>query len=211
MTDSYHQQRLNMLESQIRPFSVIDTRILHAFESVPREAYIPESRRGMAYLGGDLPMGQGRFLVEPASYARLLQAAAIGPEAQVLDIGCLSGYTTAILSHLTPHVVGLDTAEWIATAPAGELVFEAGSLVEGVTPPRLFDVIVINGAIQQIPETIIAQLNENGVIATFWRGVRNQGHAALYRLHNGDLHEQVLFDAFVPVLPGFEKQEGFAL
>ena len=214
MIDTYHQQRLNMLDSQIKPFSVINVRILKAFESVAREEYIPAERSGMAYLGGDLPMGHGRFMVEPAAYARLLQEAHIGPDTKVLDIGCLTGYSTAIISQLTSNVVGLDTVEWVAQAKNiahQSLNFEAGTLTTGTVLLGPFDVIVINGAIQQIPETIIDQLEEGGLIATFWRGVRNQGHAALYHKRNGDLHEQVLFDAFVPVLPGFEKDEGFSL
>jgi protein-L-isoaspartate(D-aspartate) O-methyltransferase len=210
MTD-FTQQRLNMLESQIRPFSVTDQRVLQAFQTVAREEYIPAERRGLSYLGGDLPMGQGRFMVEPAAHARLLQEAAISPEMSVLDIGCLTGYSTAILSHITPHVVGLDTVEWVAQAKnlaRNSLEFTAGALDEGFHLKE-FDVIVINGAVQKIPAAITAQLKEGGVIATFWRGIRNQGHAVLYHKQNGALREQVLFDAFAPVLPGFENQEGF--
>lgn len=214
MIDTYHQQRLNMLDGQIKPFSVINTRILNAFESVAREEYIPLERRALAYLGGDLPMGNGRFQIEPAAHARLIQEAHIQPDAKVLDIGCMTGYSTAILSHLTSNVVGLDSVEWVAQAKNlahQSLNFEAGDLTTGLPLSGPFDVIVINGAIQQIPEAIIGQLEEGGIIATFWRGVRNQGHAVLYHKRNGDLHEQVLFDAFVSILPGFEKLEGFSL
>lgn len=213
MPQSYQQQRLNMVENQIKPFSVINPRVLKAFGSVAREEYIPAERRGLAYLGGDLPMGQGRFMLEPAIHARLLQELPIEPESKILDIGCLTGYSTAILSQLAPDVLGLDSVEWVAQAKnlAHEsLAFEAGSLETGAALSAPFDIIIINGAIQYMPETIINQVKEGGVIAAFWRGVRNQGHAALYHKYNGDLREQVLFDAVVPVLPGYEKQEGFA-
>lgn len=212
MTDSYTLQRLNMLESQIRPFSVINDRVLNAFESVAREEYIPLERRGLAYLGGDLPMGHGRFMVEPAAYARLLQEAHIGPDDKVLDVGCMTGYTTAILSYLTPHVTGVDTVEWVAQAKnlaRDSLNFDAGTLATGLPLQGPFDVIVLNGAVQKISEELIAQLKEGGIIAAFWRGVRNQGYAALYHKQKGDLREQVLFDAFVPVLPGFELEAEF--
>jgi protein-L-isoaspartate(D-aspartate) O-methyltransferase len=212
MTDSYRQQRINMLDSQIKPFSVINDRILNAFDSVAREEYIPAERRSLAYLGGDLPMGGGRFMLEPAVHARLLQEVHISPEMKVLDIGCMSGYSTAIISHLTNHVIGVDTVEWIAQAKNlahQSLEFTAGALDTGAPLNGPFDVIVLNGAVQQIPDELLAQLKEDGVIATFWRGVRNQGHAVIYHKHNGALHEQILFDAFVPVLPGFEKHEGF--
>ncbi len=211
MTD-YTQQRLNMLESQIRPFSVANPAVLKAFQTVAREEYIPLERRGLAYLGGDLPMGQGRFMVEPAAYARLLQEAQITPESSVLDIGCLTGYSTAIISHLTNHVIGMDTVEWVAQAKnlaRNSLEFVEGALDSAPAAQGPFDVIVINGAVQKVPAAITAQLKEGGVIATFWRGVRNQGHAVLYHKQSGILREQVLFDAFAPVLPGFENQEGF--
>ena len=212
MIDSYHQQRLNMLDSQIKPFSVINDRILNAFESVAREEYIPAERRSLAYLGGDFPVGQGRFMLDPANHARLLQAIHIDGNKSVLDIGCLTGYSTAIISHLTNQVIGLDNVEFVAQAKNlahQSLEFIAGALDAGAPLNGPFDVIVINGAVQYIPDQILAQLKENGVIATFWRGVRNQGHAVLYHKQKNNLHEQILFDAFVPVLPGFEKNEGF--
>lgn len=215
---TYSQQRANMVECQIQPFSVVDQRVLEAFHAIPREDFLPDERRGIAYLGEDLPMGEGRFLLEPAAYARLLQETGLHSESRVLDVGCLTGYSTAILNSLSSHVCGLDSAEWVQKArkiaEASGLAlpdFFIGALTDGVPDQGPFDVIVINGAVQVVPKALTDQLAEGGVIATFWRGERNQGHAVLYRKYNGTLHQEILFDAFIPLLAGFEAEKGFSL
>ncbi|MDB5478401.1 MAG: protein-L-isoaspartate O-methyltransferase [Alphaproteobacteria bacterium] len=211
-SSSFETARFNMVESQIRPFSVMNEQVINAFSSVAREEYIPVERRNLAYLGGDLPMGKGRFMVEPAGYARLLQEAHIVPGMRVLDIGCLTGYTTAILSYLTAEVTGLDSVEWVMQAKNlahQSLNFVAGELAAGAPLQGPFDVIVLNGAVQRIPEALIAQVKEGGLIACFWRGQRSDGHGVLYHKQKNALRQQILFDAFVPILPGFEEQPGF--
>lgn len=216
MTQLFIQQRHNMVESQIKPFYVINENVLNAFRQVAREPYIPAERRGMAYLGEHLPMGEGRFLVEPAIHARLIQECSIGSTQpfKVLDVGCLNGYTSAILQCLTPHVVGLDRMEWTdkakETAPKG-IEFLSGSLTDKVWLHSAFDLIVINGAVSDIPDTMIQQLKEGGRIGTYWRDAHAQkGYAVLYHKQNNILREQILFDAFVPFLPGYKKEEGFS-
>lgn len=218
----YSQQRAHMVDGQIQPSGVTDARILNAFRTIPREDFLPDERRGIAYLGDDLPMGEGRFLLEPAAYARLLQGADIRSETRVLDVGCLTGYSTAILGSLSSFVCGLDASDWIhqarKIASASGLALPElfiGELSGGVPDKAPFDCIVINGAVQFVPETLAAQLAENGVIATFWRGSDRQsirqGQAVLYRKIGGVLHREPLFDAFVPLLPEFATEQGFRL
>jgi protein-L-isoaspartate(D-aspartate) O-methyltransferase len=216
MVASYTHQRLNMLESQIKPFSVFNEAVLEAFEAIPREDFIPDERRGLAYLGEELPMGEGRFLLEPAVHARLLQEAGVASGMRALDIGCLTGYSTAILSSLCSHVCGVDSQEWIMQAKkiaenSGLAVpdFYIGALTDGLSMAAPYDLIVINGAVQTIPQAIADQVVEGGKIATFYRAGRGSGYAVLYHKHKGNLRQQTLFDAFVPLLPGFAKAEGF--
>lgn len=214
MTVSFSQVRQNMIDSQIRPFSVIDKRIIEAFATLPREAFLPDSLKSMAYLGEDLPMGDGRVLIEPPAYARLLQEAAIEPTHHVLDGGCLTGYTSCILASLAEKVTAADEGKWIAQAKANATQFGFNNInfitaTNGdVQSADSFDVIVINGAVDVIPASLTAQLKEGGRIATFIRdGVA--GHAVLYHKHKNGLHKQILFDAFVPLFPGFAKEESF--
>jgi len=216
MLNSYTNQRLNMLEGQIKAFSVFNEAVLSAFAAIPREDFIPDERRGLAYLGEELPMGQGRFMVEPACYARLVQEANITQGLKVLDVGCLTGYSTAILNSLSSHVCGIDHQEWIMHAKkiaenSGLAMpdFYIGDLTKGLAEQAPFDVIMINGAVQQIPNALIDQLKDGGRIAAFWRSERGEGHAVLYHKHKNGLRQQRLFDAFVPLLAGFEQKEGF--
>ena len=116
MKTNFATARLNMIESQIKPFNVVDKRILQAFSNVKREDFVPSERKGLAYSDEDLPMGGDRFMIEPPAYAKLLQEAGIEEDSTVLDIGCLTGYTTAILAQLARAVVAVDDAVWIAKA-----------------------------------------------------------------------------------------------
>lgn len=215
MKTSYNAQRLNMLECQIKPFSVIDGRVLQAFETVAREEFVPAEQKKLAYLDEDLPVGNGRFMLEPPAFARLLQEANITENDKVLDVGCLGGYSTAILARLAGHVVALDDEAWVAQArknlgeTAANVQFVTGPLVAGDSAHAFYDVIVINGAIQKMPDSLIAQVKDGGTIACFWRNERGNAHAVVYTRHGESLKQRILFDAFVPVLPGFEAVEGF--
>lgn len=216
MKNAFATARQNMIDSQIKPFSVTDARVLEAFATVEREAFVPSERQGLAYVGEDLPVGEGRYLIEPPAYARLLQAAEIEADHIVLDVGALTGYTSTILARLAKAVFAVDEAEWVnkakkitAKTEAHNIVFVPGNLANGCSQHAPYDVIVINGAVQTIPQALVNQLKDGGKIATFFRDDKGESHAVIYHKHKGDLRKQIIFDAFVPVLNGFEKAEGF--
>ena len=216
MSLSFATSRRNMVDCQIKPFSVNDERVLAAFAAVPREEFVPPALKDHAYTGEDLPLGHGRFLLDASAYARLLQEASIDPKARVLDIGCLYGYSSAILSHLAAQVVALDAAPMIEAAKKNafeNVTFVAGDMTKGVSQSGPYDVIIINGAVQQVPSTLIEQLHDGGVIATFTRNRLGKelasGQAVVYHKTGKVLRAITVFDAMVPMLPGFEKAEGF--
>ncbi len=209
--------RTNMIDGQIKPFGVNDEVLLHAFNEVPREAFVPSEWAASAYAGEHIPMGQGRYLLDAALYARLLQAMALPVEARVLDIGCLYGYSSAVLSQLVREVVAVDSAPWSEKAKTilgslknANIAVETAELTAGVPGRAPYDVIVINGAVQNIPDALWRQLKPDGFIATFVRNASGPelaaGQAVILRK---DTAPRVLFDALVPVLKGFEKAEGF--
>lgn len=217
MKKAFATARQNMIDSQIKPFSVTDTRVLDAFAAVHREEYVSAERQGLAYLGEDLLMEEGRYLIEPPAYARLLQAAELQPDHIVLDVGCLTGYTSAILAHLVSAVIAVDTAEWVTKAKKTtvkadlqNIVYVPGSLINGSAQQGPYDVIFINGSVQTIPQALVNQLKDNGKIATFYRDDKGESHAVLYHKHKGDLRKQIIFDAFIPLLKDFQKAEGFS-
>ena len=162
--------RFNMVESQLRTNKVTDLRLLGAFETVPRERFVPEPLRGIAYIDEDVPLGGGRFVMEPRVLARLLQAADPGPEDVALDLGCGSGYATAILSRLVATVVALEDDAALAAAANRTLekleidnaVVVEGRLTEGYPKQAPYNVILLGGAVAEVPAAIADQLAEGG-------------------------------------------------
>ncbi len=210
MPKTFSEARFNMVESQIRPFSVTDEKVLKAFRETPREQFVPAGMAAQAYQGEELNIGGNRFLIEAPAYARLVQGAELAPDAHVLDVGCLQGYSSAILARVAGSVVALDSDEWIVQAKKNKpdkVIFVAGKLAEGAKSKAPYDAIFINGAVQNIPQALVEQLAEGGVIATFRRDAG--GQAVLYRKIKGTMTLQILFDAFVPMLKEFTKEESF--
>ncbi|MEE8214262.1 MAG: protein-L-isoaspartate O-methyltransferase [Alphaproteobacteria bacterium] len=213
----YAAARLNMVESQLRTDRVTDAALLEAFEQVPRELFVPEELRGVAYVDEDLAVGQGRHMMEPRVLARLLQAARPEPQDIVLDIGCGTGYATAILARLAATVVALEDGgglaaranEVLGELEVGNAVVVEGSLNEGYAKQAPFNVIVVNGAVAEVPSVISGQLAEAGRLVTVVRNSAGMGRAILMQRTGGVVSSRTLFDAAVPVLPGFEVKPGF--
>ncbi len=209
--------RWNMVESQLRTNKVTDLRVLDAFETVPRERFVPEPLRGIAYIDEDVALGGGRFVMEPRVLARLLQAAQPEPEDVALDLGCGSGYATAILSRLVATVVALEDDAALAAAAnrtLGELeidnaVVVEGRLADGYPKQAPYNVILLNGAVSEVPLAIADQLAEGGRLVTVVSAGAGLGRATLMRRDSGVISSRILCDAAVPVLPGFEAAPGF--
>jgi protein-L-isoaspartate(D-aspartate) O-methyltransferase len=209
--------RLNMVESQLRTNKVTDLRLLDAFETVPRERFVPEPLRGIAYIDQDVALGDGRFVMEPRVLARLLQAAEPGPDDMALDLGCGSGYATAILSRLAATVVALEDDAALAAAANRNLaeleidnaVVVEGRLAEGYPKQAPYNVILLGGAVAEIPAAITDQLAEGGRLVTVVSAGPGLGRATLMRRDAGVVASRVLYDAVLPMLPGFEAEPGF--
>ena len=218
---TYDAARANMVENQVRPNKVTDDRVLGAMAAIPRERFVPEKFAGVAYVDEDIAVSDGRFLMEPMVLARLLQAAAIEPGDVVLDIGCATGYSTAVLARLADTVVAVESdAELAETAIALMTELDAdntavvtGEHSEGYAKQAPYDVIVVEGAVDEVPQALSDQLVEGGrlvaVVTGGDRGAKRVGRATLLRRMNGVLSSRVLFDAAVPPLPGFAVERGF--
>ena len=218
MTD-FAAARLNMVESQVRVNAVTDERLIAAMAAVPRERFVPISRQGIAYMDEDIRISDGkapRFLMEPRVSAKLAQLAAITADELVLDIGCGTGYSTAVLSRLAGTVVALESDEDLAAQAGATLsdlgvdnaVVVAGALPDGYAKQAPYDVIFINGMVSSIPETLQSQLRENGrLVAVAGDGV--SGRARLYMRAGDAFSGRDAFDANIRFLPGFEPVESF--
>jgi|SRR5262245_57579774 len=217
------QQRINMVEHQVRPSDVTDRRIIRAMLEMPREVFVPSSLRALAYMDGTLPVEAGdartgRCLLAPRTFAKLAQLAEIGPDAVVLDVGCATGYSTAVLARLAKSVVAVEVdaalAAW-ATATlrqlgiANALVLE-GALPKGAPTHAPFDAILLEGAVPFIPAELLEQLKDGGHLAA----VLNDGafgRAMVWQRSGKLVDARPAFDAGAPALPGFFREPQFVL
>ena len=212
----YALQRFNMVESQVRTSDVTDERVLAAMDEVPRERFVPASKRGIAYADTALEIVPGRFMLSPRNFGKMLQAAVIEPGDKVLDVGCASGYSSAVLAKLARSVIALEqdadlvraASDMLPAVGATNALVVQGSLAEGARQHAPYDVIFINGGIESDPRALLAQLNEGGrLIAIKRKGA--EGRAQLYVKENGHVGNWPVFDAHAPVLPGFREPVGF--
>ena len=205
-----------MVNSQILTNRVTDAAVEQAMLTVPREDFVPKALASVAYLDDDLEIAPGRYLVEPMIIARLLQAAELTSDALVLDVGCGTGYSTAVLARLAGTVVGLDADETLvetANATLNRLSIDnaavvAGDMKAGLAKQGPFDVIFVNGAIDAIPDAWYDQLSDSGrIVAVLQQQFTGRAVRAINTGHGHGITP--LFDANTPTLRGFEAKTGF--
>jgi protein-L-isoaspartate(D-aspartate) O-methyltransferase len=206
-----------MIESQLRPNKVSDERVLAAFGRIRRELFVPEPLRAVAYIDEDLPLGGGRYLMEPMVAARLIQTAAIARGETVLVVGAATGYEAAVVSVLARRVVALEEDAELARRARAALVEHAiasveaveGSLRHGHRPRAPYDAILFAGAVAATPAEIVEQLADSGRLLAVERSDGGLGHATLTKRTGGILARRVIFDAAIPLLPSFLPAPGF--
>jgi len=212
--------RQKMVDGQVRPSDVTDLRIIDAMLAVPRELFVPENQLALAYLDLDLDVGGGgaakRFLIKPAVAAKMLQAAEIKAGDHVLVVGCATGYIAALAASLAaqvtasesdPALAGKAKEAFVQLRVANVTVVSAGAAA-GVPDFAPYDVIVLNGATEIIPDQLYQQLKEGGRLVGVFATTRPQRALIVTRSH-GDFGQRALFDAAVPVLPGLERVPAF--
>lgn len=221
MTVDFARQREKMVDGQIRTTDVTSPAVLAAMLAVPREAFVPAARRALAYIDEDIAVHSDaravqRYLMEPSPLARLLQLADIGKEDVVLDIGCATGYSTAVISCLAGSVIALECEHELAAEAGKNLtalgydnaVVVEGPLDEGFASEAPYDVIFLNGAVDFVPESLLEQLREGGRLVGVI-GTGNTGTATLWTRSNGAVSARRAFNAAVRPLPGFERRREF--
>jgi protein-L-isoaspartate(D-aspartate) O-methyltransferase len=213
----YEAARANMIESQLRPNKVTDERVIGAVAQLRRELFVPEKLRGVAYIDEDLPLGGGRYLMQPMVAARLLQAAAVERKDTALVVGAGVGYETALLSILARTVIALEDNPELARFGRAALVEHGIASITHVEAPlhggyrqrAPYDVILFGGAVVKIPQEINSQLAEGGRMLAILRPVVGIGRAMLIVRTGGVLAQRVIFDAATPLLSGFVAKPAF--
>ena len=209
--------RAHMIESQIRPNKVTDDRVLAAMAEIQRELFVPEPLRSVAYVDDDLPLGGGRYLMEPMVAARLLQAASVERTDVALMVGVGAGYEAAVLARLARAVVALEEDPQLARGARAALVDHGiaavsvveGPLVSGHRQRAPFDVIMFGGAVAEVPNEIVAQLAEGGRLVAVVKAAGGVGRATVTTKTGGAIARRVMFDAATPLLPGFQPKPTF--
>lgn len=214
--------RRHMVECQIRPNKVQDENVLTAMETIPREIFVPPALAGIAYIDEDLQVAKGRYLMEPMVLARLLEAADIKLTDNVLDIAPATGYSTAVIAAFAQKVVGLESDGALQSQAANNIArlgvknahVHLGSLSEGYESEAPYNVIIINGSLDEVPSALFTQLAEGGCLLAVMRHfgpakVAHTGEARLYTKIQGQISSRALFDANVKPLPEFASKPAF--
>lgn len=211
-------RRIMMVDTQVRPSDVTKFPIIEAMLTVARQDFVPATKREAAYLGENLDLGHGRVLLDPRTLAKMLDALAIDNDELVLDVGCAMGYSAAVIAHMAEAVVAVEVDEAMAAeaqealslAGADNVMVHTGLLAEGAPDQGPYDVIIVQGGVAEVPESLGAQLKDGGRIACMFM----QGALGEVRIgHKRDNHIswRMSFNAGAPVLDGFQRQNAFQL
>ncbi len=214
----FQTARRNMVDCQIHTGGVIDPLVLEAFQNVPRESFVPEELRNVACLDETISLGRGRFILEPLVHARMIQALGLLPSDVVLDIGG-AGYSAALMASMAMTVVALEADEALnqeaqkhwKVCGASNVIPVTGDLASGASLHGPYNAILINGAIETSPLAFFDQLAPQGcLVAVLKQQGAMTGQIVRYtRADNGEIVTEILSDAAVPVLKGFETSEKF--
>lgn len=217
MTD-FAARRTMMVDTQIRPSDVTKFPVISAMLAIPRENFVPGNRKEAAYLGENIDLGQGRVVLEPRTLAKMLDVADIQPDDLVLDLATGTGYSAAVMAEMAEAVIALEedadlaaeATTALAAAGADNVVVVEGALNEGAAEHGPYDVILIGGAVEHLPDCITDQLKDGGrIVAPFAEGRLGVVRVG-YRI-DGKMTWRFAFNASAPVLPGFEKHQVFTL
>jgi protein-L-isoaspartate(D-aspartate) O-methyltransferase len=211
--------RRMMVDCQVRTSDVTDPRIIAAMLAVPRERFVPPATADLAYLDTDLAVTEAtprRYLLKPMVLAKMIQAADIGATDSVLDVGGATGYSAAVLSRLAGSVTALEsdsaladqTRANLAAVGAGPVATVTGELAAGWADAAPYDVILVNGAVAEMPAILLRQLKSGGRLVVLLKD-GPAGKAMLYRASGTEVSGWPKFDANASILPGFAKAPAF--
>ena len=217
MTD-YATRRTMMVDTQIRPSDVTKFPIISAMLSVPRENFVPRDKREAAYMGDNIDLGGNRTILDPRTFAKMLDALDIQPTDFVLDIGMGLGYSAAVLSQLGEAVVAVENdqtrfdeaSEALGDFGADNVIPHLGDLAEGAAEHGPYDVILIQGAVEHVPDTVLAQLKDGGKIACLFAEGALGTVKIGYKLDER-MDWRASFNAGAPTLDGFQRHRVFTL
>lgn len=214
----YSARRVMMVDTQVRPHDVTKFPIIEAMLAVPREVYVPGSKREAAYVGENLSLGGARVMLEARTLGKMLDALDIQPGEVVLDLGCGLGYSSAVIARMAEAVVAVEEDEALAAEAQRLLTAEGvdnvtvatGPLAAGCAKSGPYDAIAVQGGVETVPQAVLDQLKEGGRVAALFMdgplGAMKIGHKA-----GGKVVWRFAFNAAAPVIAGFAARHEFTL
>ena len=208
MNMNFDQARFNMVEQQVRPWEVLDERVLGLFESIRREDFVPLRYRKMAFADLAIPMDHGQFMMKPVVEGRLLQALDIKDDETVLEIGTGSGFITACLANMALRVVSVDIFEQFTNEAAAKLEekgienveLETGDAMGDWQPEQAHDLVVVTGSVEFVPEQFMGWVNPGGRLFAVCGDSPAMQAKLFTRLNVSDWREESLFETDLPRL-----------
>ncbi|NMG38668.1 methyltransferase domain-containing protein [Chelativorans sp. ZYF759] len=222
MTADFTLQRIKMVDGQLRTTDVTESHLLTAMGTLPREEFVPSRRRALAYIDEDIIVADARdgqparYIMEPSPFAKLVQMARVRPDDFVLDVGCTTGYSSAVLSKLAGSVIALESdpdleaqaTDILSRLGCDNVAVVGGKLAEGCADQGPFDLIILEGAVDFVPDALLDQLKNGGrLVAVVGHG--NAGRATLFIKEGGVVSSRASFNAAVRPLPEFQREPGF--
>ena len=210
-------RRTMMVDTQVRPSDVTKFPIIEAMLAVPREVFVPDAKREAAYMGENMALGDGNYLLEPRTLAKMLDALDIQGDELVLDIGSGFGYSAAVIAQMAEAVVAVDSDEQrageaqslLSDSGADNVIMHVGPLVDGAAEHGPYDVITVQGGVEDVPAALLDQLKDGGRIACLFMEGALGAMRVGYKI-DGQINWRFTFNAGAPVLAGFEKVASFA-
>ncbi len=220
MSADFSERCVKMVDGQVRTTDVTNAPLIEAMLTVPREAFVSAGQRDIAYIDEDIRIGgangAGRYLMEPSPFAKLLQLAEIDASDSALDVGCGTGYASAVLSRLAKSVVALESDPALAESASSTLstlgydnvTVVQGPLAQGQAAKAPYNVIFVGGSVEEVPAALLDQLAEGGRLVAV-EGQGNSGVARLFFKAGGVVTGRRAFNAAIKPLPGFERSHAF--
>ena len=217
MSMNFEQARFNMVEQQIRPWEVLDERVLALLEKTHREDFVPVRYRKMAFTDMAIPLDHGQSMMKPVVEGRLLQALELKPDETALEIGTGSGFITACLSSMAKHVISVDLYDQFTNEVAAKLKekgisnveLETGNVMTGWQPEQAHDVLVVTGSVPSIPDHFRGWVNPGGRIFVVCGDEPAMEAMLLTKLSATEWREESLFETDLARLIGAERTPEF--
>lgn len=209
--------RFNMVEQQIRPWEVFDKRVLDMMGEAPRHEYVPPAYRNLAFADMHIPLGKDREMMSPKVEARLLQALEILPTDKILEVGTGCGYLTSLLAELGGHVHSVDTDAEMSTLASVNLVahavdnvsLEVGNAAKGWDTHQPYDVVLVNGALPTLPQSLCENLTIGGRLIAIVGKPPVMEALLIQRVGESNWSDVALFETDLRLLPGTEEPDQF--